>query len=87
MNDAIISQAVHRVDVRITDTTIEIFFNHERIASHKRLSGRLGQYSTIQEYMPEEHQRFVIIICNVLYDGYEAKKAKQLEDDSQDKKS
>lgn len=48
-----------RVDVRITDTTIEIFFNHERIASHKRLSGRPGQYSTIQEHMPEEHQRFL----------------------------
>jgi transposase len=49
----------NRVDVRITDTTIEIFFNHERIASHKRLSGRPGQYSTVQEHMPEEHQRFL----------------------------
>ena len=49
----------NRVDVRITDTTIEIFFNHERIASHKRLLGRPGQYSTIQEHMPEEHQRFL----------------------------
>ena len=49
----------NRVDVSITDTTIEIFFNHERIASHKRLTGRPGQYSTVQEHMPEEHQRFL----------------------------
>ena len=48
-----------RVDVRITDTTIEIFFNHNRIASHKRLYGRPGQYSTVQEHMPEDHQKYL----------------------------
>ena len=36
-----------KVDVKITDTTIEIFYNHNRIASHRRLKGRSGQYSTI----------------------------------------
>lgn len=48
-----------KVDVRITDTTIEIFYNHNRIASHRRLKGRLGQYSTITEHMPEDHQKYL----------------------------
>ena len=49
----------NKVDVRITDTTIEIFYQHNRIASHKRLHGRPGQYSTIVEHMPENHQKFL----------------------------
>jgi len=48
-----------KVDVRVTDKTIEIFFNHNRIASHRRLSGRKGQYSTILEHMPEDHQKYL----------------------------
>ena len=48
-----------KVDVRITDTTIEIFFNHHRIASHRRLYGRKGQYSTTTEHMPEDHQKYL----------------------------
>lgn len=47
------------VDVRITDTTIEVFYNHNRIASHKRLYGRKGQYSTIIQHMPEDHQKYL----------------------------
>ena len=46
-----------KVDVKVTDTTIEIFYNHNRIASHRRLKGRLGQYSTITEHMPEPQLR------------------------------
>ena len=42
----------NKVDVRITDTTVEIFYNHNRIASHRRLHGRSGQYSTVTEHMP-----------------------------------
>lgn len=45
-----------KVNVRITDKTIEVFYNHNRIASHLRLYGRKGQYSTIVEHMPEDHQ-------------------------------
>ena len=37
-----------QVDVRVTEHTIEIFYNHNRIASHRRLTGRPGQYSTAQ---------------------------------------
>lgn len=47
------------VDVKITDTTIEIFYNHNRIASHRRLYGRYGQYSTITEHMPADHQKYL----------------------------
>lgn len=48
-----------KVDVRITDTTIEIFYNHTRIASHRRLYGRSGQYSTVVAHMPEDHQKYL----------------------------
>ena len=48
-----------KVDVRITDTTIEIFYNHTRIASHRRLYGRKGQYSTVTEHMPKDHQAYL----------------------------
>ena len=48
-----------KVDVKVTDTTIEIFYNHNRIASHHRLKGRPGQYSTITEHMPEYHQKYL----------------------------
>lgn len=49
----------NKVDVRITETTIEIFINHNRIASHKRLYGRPGQYSTQSGHMPEDHQKYL----------------------------
>jgi transposase len=48
-----------KVDVRVTDTVIEIFYNHNRIASHRRLYGRKGQYSTVTEHMPQDHQKYL----------------------------
>ena len=48
-----------KVDVRATDKTIEIFYNQTRIASHPRLHGRKGQYDTIVEHMPEDHQKYL----------------------------
>lgn len=48
-----------KADVRVTDTTIEIFYNHNRIASHRRLYGRKGQYSTVTVHMPEDHQKYL----------------------------
>ena len=48
-----------KVDVRITDQVVEIFFNHNRIASHRRRYGRKGQYSTVTEHMPEDHQKYL----------------------------
>ena len=49
----------NKVDVRITETTIEIFMNHNRIASHRRLYGRPGQYSTQSGHMPQDHQKYL----------------------------
>jgi len=48
-----------KVDVRVTDKTIEVFYNHNRIASHQRLHGRKGQYSTITKHMPKDHQEYL----------------------------
>ena len=48
-----------KVAVKVTDTTIEIFYNHNRIASHLRLKGRPGKYSTVTEHMPEDHQKYL----------------------------
>ena len=48
-----------KVDVRLTETTVEIDYKHSRIASHRRLYGRPGQYKTVTEHMPPEHQEFL----------------------------
>lgn len=48
-----------KVDVRLTDTTVEIFLDHARIASHRRLYGRAGQYSTTEGHMPPDHQKYL----------------------------
>ena len=49
----------NKVDVRVSQTTIEVFYQHERISSHRRLYGRPGQYSTVTEHMPEDHQKYL----------------------------
>jgi transposase len=49
----------HKVDVRITQNVIEVFFNNLRICSHPRLHGRPGQYSTVIEHMPEDHKKYI----------------------------
>ena len=48
-----------KVDVRITRSAIEVFYGGNRICSHRRLYGRPNQYSTVQEHMPPEHQKYV----------------------------
>jgi hypothetical protein len=47
------------VDVRVPETTMEIFYNKNSIASHRRLRSRKGQYSTVTEHMPEDHQKYL----------------------------
>jgi len=37
-----------KVDVRVTDTTIEIFYNHNRISSHRRLKERPGSTAPLR---------------------------------------
>ena len=46
----------YKMDVRITRHMVEIFYQGTRIASHKRLYGNSGQYSTNTEHMPEKHR-------------------------------
>jgi hypothetical protein len=48
-----------KVDVRATASTIEVFYKQTRIASHRRLYGRKGQYSTVTAHMPEDHQKYL----------------------------
>ena len=49
----------NKVDVRVTETIIEVFYRNNRIASHRRLAGRPGQYSTVIEHMPNDHQKYL----------------------------
>ncbi|MBP2444790.1 transposase [Rhizobium leguminosarum] len=46
-----------RVDVRLTYRTVEIFFDHRRVASHIRSSQRSG-HVTVNQHMPKAHQRY-----------------------------
>jgi hypothetical protein len=48
-----------KVDVRLTRNTIEVLCDGDRICSHKRLYGRPNQYSTIEEHMPPNHQKYM----------------------------
>lgn len=49
----------NEVGVRVTETTVEVFYHQNRIASHRRRSGRLGQYATIDEHMPGAHRKYL----------------------------
>ena len=49
----------HKVDVRLTNNTVEIFSDRNRIASHFRLYGHPNQYSTLEAHMPPDHQQYV----------------------------
>jgi len=48
-----------RVEVRLTRSVIEVFFEGSRICSHVRLHGRRGQYSTFEDHMPPNHQQYL----------------------------
>ncbi|REB05620.1 IS21 family transposase [Sporosarcina sp. BI001-red] len=48
-----------QVEMKISDDLVEIFFNHMRVASHKRLYGKFGQLSTVRDHMPDNHKLFV----------------------------
>ncbi len=46
-----------KVDVRSTQSTVEVFFNGKRVASHKR-SAHKGRFTTQQEHMPKSHRAY-----------------------------
>lgn len=48
-----------KVQVKYTSRTVEIFSKDLRIASHLRLYGAKGQYSTVLSHMPPEHQAYL----------------------------
>ena len=48
----------YKVDVRLTASMVEVFCKNLRIASHRRLYGHPGQYSTVNEHMPEKHRQY-----------------------------
>jgi transposase len=48
----------HKTDVRLTSNMVEVFYQNTRIASHRRLYGHPGQYSTVVEHMPEKHRQY-----------------------------
>lgn len=47
------------VDVRISKNTVEVFYEGNRICSHRRLYGRANQYSTLESHMPQEHKKYI----------------------------
>jgi transposase len=48
----------YKVDARLTVSMVEVFYQNARIASHRRLYGHPGQYSTVIEHMPEKHRQY-----------------------------
>lgn len=46
------------LDVRLTETTVEIFHQSKRVAAHVR-SFQIGQFTTLEEHRPKSHQRYL----------------------------
>ena len=46
-----------KIDVRITDTTIECFYKSQPVASHIR-SYLKGRHTTVKQHMPKSHQQW-----------------------------
>jgi hypothetical protein len=42
--------------VRLTSSTVTVFEGHDIVCEHRRLTGRKGQYSTLAEHVPPQHQ-------------------------------
>lgn len=47
----------HKVNVRITQHIIEVFYQQTCICSHRRLHGYPGQYATTEDHMPSNHRQ------------------------------
>ena len=45
-----------QVDVRLTASRVTVFDGGEAVAEHRRLRGRKGQYSTVEDHMPDSHR-------------------------------
>ena len=47
-----------QVDVRLTQTTVEVLFKNQRVASHAR-SYQKGKFSTLNEHLSKSHQTYL----------------------------
>lgn len=47
-----------QVEVRLSKNLIEVYFNQTRISSHKRIRGKIGEYSTLLDHMPAQHRMY-----------------------------
>lgn len=47
-----------RLQVRLSDTTVELFHKTQRVAAHAR-SFRRGAFTTVEEHRPKSHQRYL----------------------------
>lgn len=45
------------VEVRLTASTVEMYHELRRVASHCRSTGGIGHYTTLPEHMPSSHRR------------------------------
>jgi transposase len=46
-----------KIDVRITENTIECFYRNKPVAAHRR-SRKQGGYTTLKEHMPKSHRQW-----------------------------
>ncbi len=47
------------MDIRVTKTTVEVFYHGSRVASHRRLQTRQRDPLVKREHMPPEHQKYL----------------------------
>jgi transposase len=46
------------VEVRLSATTVEVYYQHQRVASHPR-AHRQGHFSTVKDHLPAAHQAYL----------------------------
>ena len=46
------------MEIRSTEKLIEIYYQGNRICTHRRLHGRMGQYATNPDHMPQNHRLY-----------------------------
>lgn len=49
----------NQVQIKLTKDLVEIFYQGNRIATHKRLKGKFGQFSTNHDHLPANHQLYL----------------------------
>lgn len=59
-----------KLEVRATDTLIEVYLKGERVCSHKR-SRRENKHTTVEEHMPERHKAVAGVTAEKLIDWAE----------------